>query len=428
MTTYQQVIDYIFGLTVSGVKLELTRVEQFTTALGQPYAAFPTIHVAGTNGKGSTAAMLASVLEAAGLRVGLFTSPHLIRTNERIRINGTEIPNQVIMDHVTRWKPLINKYRITFFEVLTALAFVYFKDQRVNIAVIETGLGGRLDATNVITPLVSVITSVDLDHMNILGDTLEKIAGEKAGIIKSEVPVVLAENPAVVQQVVRNRARERKARYIYAPDECEIVSREVKFPRQTLTARMSGGDLAIDSPLLGVHQAQNIAAVLGTLTKLPFTIQPAAIQWGLSRVSWLGRMQVLQDKPPVLYDVAHNPAGVRQLLKSLKFSGFGEAVLLIGLNQRKDADGILKVSESWPGEIGLYAYQGESAVSLERLNELRKTFGHITEVFENFQSGIKWAELIRSRYDRPAICLFGSNYLAGEIFPYFNIKEADNTN
>ncbi|MCF7796370.1 MAG: bifunctional folylpolyglutamate synthase/dihydrofolate synthase [Lentisphaeria bacterium] len=422
LPTYHDVIDYIFGLTVPGVKLELTRVERFMEALGNPHRAFPAIHIAGTNGKGSTAAMLASVLMATGRRVGLFTSPHLLRPNERIKVNGQEISDEVIVERVTAWKPLIEANEITFFEVLTALGYWYFKDQQIDVAVIETGLGGRLDATNVITPVLSVITSVDMDHMNILGNTIEAIAAEKAGIIKPGVPVVLAENSQPVQTVIQSYARQQHADLLYAPDYCDVLQQEVIFPRQVLTCQTVDDDYRIDSPLLGIHQAQNVAVALTALARLPFQISREAILSGLAEVAWQGRMQVLQTEPPVLYDVAHNPAGVRQLLQSLRYAGFGETVLLLGLNQRKDADGIVDVLASWPGEIGLYAYRGESTVPLKKLLELQQSNPHITNVFENFNDGVTWAETVRSQHDRPAICIFGSHYLAEEIFPHFSIK------
>lgn len=389
--------------------------------VGNPFEAFPAIHVAGTNGKGSTSAMLASVLEASGLKVGLFTSPHLLRANERIKINGIEIPDAYIVDQVTRWKPHIENWGITFFEVLTALAFCYFKEQSVEIAVIETGLGGRLDATNVIQPILSVITSVDLDHMNILGDTIELIAAEKAGIIKSGVPIVLAENAQIVQRVIRERADTVGSEFIYTPDECEVVQQEIRFPRQILTCHNRSDVFVIDFPLLGNHQSQNVALVLTALRYLPFEISTTATLAGMANVHWPGRMQVVQMEPPVLYDVAHNPAGVRQLLRSLQYAGFGEAVLLVGLNQRKDTAGIIDCLRDWPGEIGLFSFSGDSSLPVKILLELQQSNRHITGVFENYHAGIVWAEMMRDHEDRPAICIFGSHYLAEDIFSYYKV-------
>jgi len=421
MSPYQEVIDYIFSLTVSGVKLELSRVEAFMAELGNPFEAFPSIHVAGTNGKGSTSAMLASVLEATGLKVGLFTSPHLLRPNERIKINGEEIPDESIIDLVTQWKSQIATHGITFFEVLTALAFCYFREHSVDIAVIETGLGGRLDATNVINPILSVITSVDMDHMNILGDTLDLIAREKAGIIKPGVPVVLAENLQIVHEVIRDRANLMSSDFIYTPDECEVTQQEIRFPRQLLTCRSGQNEYVIDSPLLGNHQSQNVALVLTALRYLPFEVSAPAILAGLGMVNWPGRMQVVQMEPPVVYDVAHNPAGVRQLLQSLQYAGFGEAVLLVGLNQRKDTAGIIECMRDWPGEIGLFSFAGDSSIPVKILLELQQSNRHITAVFENYNDGIVWAEMIRDHGDRPAICIFGSHYLAEDIFSYYQV-------
>ena len=249
----EAIFDYIFGLTVPGVKLELSRVERFMEILGNPHKDYPVIHIAGTNGKGSTASMLAAVLNAHGFRTGLFTSPHLIKPNERVRIGNQLIPDDYIIRKVQSWKSHIDALGITFFEVLTALGMVYFKEQKVDYAVFETGLGGRLDATNVVDPVASIITSISMDHENILGDTLEKIAFEKAGIIKSRRPLVLGKNSDEIVDFMKAICSQRESPFHYVPDLVSIKELAHKNTAQALTLDFKGRLVKVRLPLMGIH-------------------------------------------------------------------------------------------------------------------------------------------------------------------------------
>ena len=233
-TESDSVFEYIFGLTTPGVKLELGRVKQFLTFIGKPYEAYPVFHVAGTNGKGSTSAMTASILRAAGFKTGLFTSPHLIKPNERIRIGDIFVPDEFIIDRVQAWRQQITELGLTFFEVLTALGMDYFRHESVDYAVFETGLGGRLDATNVVDPLACIITAISMDHENILGDTIEQIALEKAGIIKAGKPVFLAKNSRAVKEVMESKCREVGAPLHYVPDLAKILDSRIVGTKQQI--------------------------------------------------------------------------------------------------------------------------------------------------------------------------------------------------
>lgn len=414
----KSVFDYIFGLTVPGVKLELSRVEDFMTLLGKPYQAYPVIHIAGTNGKGSTAAMLAAILNAYGFKTGLFTSPHLVRPNERIRIAETLIPDSFIIEKVESWRSHINKLGITFFEVLTALGMVYFQEQSVEYAVIETGLGGRLDATNVVDPIASVITAVSMDHENILGDSIERIATEKAGIIKVGRPVVLGKNSPQVRHVIEQRCEQQNTHCVYVPDTVKIES--VAVTGTTQLVRIVLGDQLIDVtlPLLGLHQIENFTNVLVTLDQLGFELDSEKIQSGLDEMQWRGRIQALQVDPLVLYDVAHNPEGLERLLESLRQASLESSILIAAFNARKNIQTMLDLLKTWQGPILYTLFEGHSAITHDMLTDQGVDPTLISHTLEN--AYVRAVELKSS--ENQAICFFGSHYLANSLFELFDLN------
>ena len=411
----KSVFDYIFGLTVPGVKLELSRVEAFMDRLGNPYASYPVIHIAGTNGKGSTAAMLAAILRAYGKKTGLFTSPHLIIPNERIRVDNTLVSDAFIIRKVEEWRVHIDELGITFFEVLTALGMTYFKEQSVDFAVIETGLGGRLDATNVVDPIASIITSVSMDHENILGDTLSLIAGEKAGIIKPHRPILLGKNPDVVKQVVEQKSQQVNSTYIYVPDRVMIQDVKPHGMSQRVKSKIAGQVIDIELPLLGRHQVENFTNVLATLDELGFRLDESLIQKGLDDMIWRGRMQALQISPPVLYDVAHNPEGLARLLESLLELGEEDSIIVAAFNARKNIQPMLDLLKSWPGKVIFAIFSGHSAIEKDSLLHL----GVNPDIIEpNLVAAYERALKLKSHADQ-VICFFGSHYLAESLFPMF---------
>ncbi|MBT4421197.1 MAG: bifunctional folylpolyglutamate synthase/dihydrofolate synthase [Candidatus Marinimicrobia bacterium] len=411
----KSVFDYIFGLTVPGVKLELSRVEDFMDRLGKPHTSYPIIHIAGTNGKGSTAAMLAAILNAYRKKTGLFTSPHLVRPNERIRVGNTLVSDEFIVQQVEDWRAHIDDLGITFFEVLTALGMEYFKQQSVEYAVIETGLGGRLDATNVVDPIVSVITNVSMDHENILGDNLTTIAGEKAGIIKPKRPTLLGKNSDVVRQVIEQKCQHVKAPFINVPDRVKIQQVVPQGLSQHVSIGVADKTLEIDLPLLGRHQVENFTNVLATLDELGFKLDAATIQKGLDEMIWLGRMQVLEKNHPVMYDVAHNPEGLDRLLESLNELDRGNTIIVAAFNARKNIRPMLDMLENWTGNVIFTIFAGHSAVERETLMHLGVNSDMISSNLEN--AYIRALEL-RSSEDQ-AICFIGSHYLAETLFPMF---------
>jgi len=393
----------------------LSRVEDFMDRLGKPHTSYPIIHIAGTNGKGSTAAMLAAILNAYRKKTGLFTSPHLVRPNERIRVGNTLVSDEFIVQQVEDWRAHIDDLGITFFEVLTALGMEYFKQQSVEYAVIETGLGGRLDATNVVDPIVSVITNVSMDHENILGDNLTTIAGEKAGIIKPKRPTLLGKNSDVVRQVIEQKCQHVKAPFINVPDRVKIQQVVPQGLSQHVSIGVADKTLEIDLPLLGRHQVENFTNVLATLDELGFKLDAATIQKGLDEMIWLGRMQVLEKNHPVMYDVAHNPEGLDRLLESLNELDRGNTIIVAAFNARKNIRPMLDMLENWTGNVIFTIFAGHSAVERETLMHLGVNSDMISSNLEN--AYIRALEL-RSSEDQ-AICFIGSHYLAETLFPMF---------
>src|SRR5690349_1537329 len=313
-------------------KFDLQNIRAICERMGHPERKFASVHIAGTNGKGSTAAMLTSILVAAGLRRGLYTSPHLVRINERIRMNGEEIPDEEFAASFTRVLEIIEELLAsgavaahpTYFECVTAMAFDFFARARTEIAVIEVGLSGRLDSTNVIVPEVAVITQIDFDHENFLGHSIEEIAQEKAGIIKPGAWVVsAAENPAA-REVIRRRAGEQGARLVEIDEACRISQVTAKDGRYRFRAALSdefGGsskqEVEIALPLAGRFQIRNALTAIAAaqfLTQRGFAISEDAIVRGIESVSWPGRLERLQEKPAVYLDGSHNPAGAREVL------------------------------------------------------------------------------------------------------------------
>jgi dihydrofolate synthase / folylpolyglutamate synthase len=311
---YREVLSWLYGTQVSGVKLGLENVRQLLEALGNPHRELSCIHVAGTNGKGSVCAMLDAVARAAGVRTGLYTSPHLVQFNERIQVNGQPIPDQAMLNHLGSIRRTIAKSgcSATFFEITTALAFLHFLEQRVDLVILETGLGGRLDATNLVTPLVSVLTSIDLDHQKILGDSRAKIAREKAGIIKPNVPVVSIEQTLDVREVIDEVAATRNA--------------PVTYTSKPLL------DVAV--ALAGSHQRMNAALVRDTFVAAKIPLSSKALAAGLGTVFWPGRFQVIDSQ--LTLDGAHNVSASERLVQTWRECrpGMSPTVIFGGLHDK----------------------------------------------------------------------------------------------
>ncbi|HNQ61168.1 MAG TPA: folylpolyglutamate synthase/dihydrofolate synthase family protein [Bacteroidia bacterium] len=367
--TYQETLEYLYTqlpmfqrIGAAAYKADLSNTLALCELLGHPENRFRSVHIAGTNGKGSVSSMLAAVLQSAGYKTGLFTSPHLKDFRERIRINGEMIPEQEVVLFVEHYKNDFNNIRPSFFEWTTSLAFHYFAKEQVEIAILETGMGGRLDSTNVVRPELSLITNIGFDHMQFLGDTLEKIAGEKAGIIKSEIPVIIGEVQEEIAHVFTNKADELKSPIYFAPLIWQVkdsesfheagISNETFSPGkyQNLDIAFMGQEkyknLLID--LLGEYQKKNILPVLqavNVLSRKGYHITESNVRTGLSNVGALtalrGRWQILNESPPVVADTAHNVAGLKSVLDQLQKQNAEKIHFVLGLVNDKDISNIL---------------------------------------------------------------------------------------
>lgn len=359
---YEETLNYLYSqlpmfqrIGSAAYKADLDNTIAICRLLDNPEKKFRSVHVAGTNGKGSTSHLLASVLQCTGLKVGLYTSPHLKDFRERIRINGAMIPQQNVVDFVAKHKKNFEKIQPSFFEMTVGLAFDYFAKEKVDVAVIEVGLGGRLDSTNVIMPLLSVITNISFDHVALLGDTLEKIAAEKAGIIKAHVPVVVGETTAETKKVFLEKAQEAGAAILFAGEVYKVANiRHVhKGTLHLLMDIEKQGQLLyreLESELPGLYQRKNMPAVIAALDILKrdhFTISEPAIRRGIAEVirttGLLGRWQVISEKPLVIADTGHNEAGIREVLEQIGMTPHKQLHFVLGMVNDKDISGVLQL-------------------------------------------------------------------------------------
>src|SRR5688572_11576094 len=356
--TYEETLRYMYDnlpmfqrIGPAALKNDLSNTIVLCQALGNPQTKFKSIHVAGTNGKGSTSHMIASILQTAGYKTGLYTSPHLKEFTERIRINGVEVQQSFVIDFVNRIRPLIEKVRPSFFEITVAIAFDFFVSNKVDIAVIEVGLGGRLDSTNVIIPELSIITNIGWDHKEILGETLEKIAYEKAGIIKRNVPVIVSEHQSEVEDVFVEKSARLCAPIYFASDNYQVDQR-ISKGRVVYDAFRSRDSIfkGLELPLQGFYQTKNIAGVLLAIDMLrerKWPISDDDVRIGLLQVVSLtglkGRWQLLGTSPLKVCDTAHNPDGVKEVVRQIKAQVYDSLHMVIGVVKDKDIAAVLEL-------------------------------------------------------------------------------------
>jgi len=416
--TYREAVARITGLRggeMAGMRPGLERIEALLCAAGSPERAMTLVQVAGTNGKGSVAAMLAAILESAGRRVGLYTSPHLVDLRERIRVNGRPINETELADGVEALGTLLARLDATMFEALTALALDHFARDGVEVAVLETGLGGRLDSTSVGRPAVEVITRIDYDHQAYLGDTLEAIAGEKAAIIRSGIALSARQEPAV-EAVLARQAVLVGVPVLVEGRDLRVRVREASLDGQWLDLEGPGWRLdAVRCGLLGVFQPGN--ALLAAAAARALGANDAAIRAGLGRVRWPGRFQLIRREPPVIVDGAHNPAGAQALAASLAayFPG-GRGTFVIGISADKDTAGILGALLPLAERVICTAADHPRAASPERLAEVaRASAGDRRIRVETSSSPREALRLALADVETPMVCVAGSLFLIGEI-------------
>jgi dihydrofolate synthase/folylpolyglutamate synthase len=425
---YTAAVNYLYGLQKHGIKLGLDNTVKLLFLSGNPQNYFPAIHIAGTNGKGSTSAIIASVFQAAGFRTGLFTSPHLVSFTERIKVDNENISESEVVSLTEEIIDTIQDSRFkmapTFFEFVTAMGFLYFKRKNVDWAVVETGMGGRLDATNVLLPEASVITSINYDHGEFLGNTISAIAEEKAGIIKDGVPVITSAQERSAMDAIKKKTEEKNAGlFIYGRD----FSATVKTENTSGSVFNYNGDSNYEDLIIslpGRHQVLNAALALKTIEvisqkPLPNVsrLTPDAIRAGLGNIKWQGRLEFISKEPPILIDGAHNPSASAVLAETLRknfLSQYGGLVLIIGIMADKDIRGIMKPLLPLADEIILTAPMYERAAAPQRLAECAAEIG-FTNI--HLASTVKEAidrAITLSAKNSELILITGSFYTIGE--------------
>lgn len=403
--TYSEAIEYLYNarppfhqVGASAYKPGLENTLRLMAHVGNPHEQLKAIHVAGTNGKGSTSHLIAAALQASGRKVGLFTSPHLVSLTERIRINGQPIPEETVAAFVTEHKDFLDTIQPSFFETMTALGFWYFVQQKVDIAVVEVGLGGRLDSTNVLTPILSVITNIGLDHTEFLGNTLTQIAKEKAGIIKPGVPVVIGESHPQTINVFLAKAQECGSQ-IYFADQCEYLRR----------TRLK---VAPECELKGIYQEHNLQTAFVALRAI--SIQYSAIREGFAHVCTMtglrGRWEILRKEPLVICDTGHNSHGLQYVARQLKELPNPHIYIVFGMVNDKDTEVVMRLMPA--GERYHYIFTRPNTQRARSAQEMLALWGKEGIAIDDPQEAFAYAKAKAKAED--AIFIGGSNYLVGE--------------
>ncbi len=418
--SYPAAEKFILSREFFGMKLGLANITAFLDSIGSPQTKYQTVHIAGTNGKGSVAAMLEAILRAAGYKTGLFTSPHLVDLRERIKVRGKKIPKPSVAAFLDRYRPEVAKRKLSFFEVVTALALYYFRQAGVDVAVIETGLGGRLDATNVLSPLLTIATDISRDHMEILGSSLKKIAWEKAGIIKPAVPHLIGLLPPEAELVMRQQCRRRGAPF------ARLMRKEFMIHRQTMQLDFRSNGLAFDrlSPsLYGPHQLKNSALTLKAVSILNqdgIRIPKEAAHEGLVRTCWPGRFQVIERRarPTLVFDVCHNAGGVAAFVESFqaRFPG-KKAYVISGFVKRKEHQVMFDLLAS---VARMYAVVPLMTKRSTDTKELFESIDWRSVPAQRYRSlSTAYHRLLKTCRADDTIAVIGSHFLVGEFFKKF---------
>lgn len=427
MNTYSEALQYLYDrlpvfhhIGGAAYKPGLDNTIKLLNAFDNPQQKFKCIHIAGTNGKGSVSNMLSAVFQSAGYKTGLYTSPHLVDFGERIRVDGQMIAQNYVIEFVKKHQSVFDEIQPSFFEATMAMAFCYFADMQVDIAIIETGLGGRLDSTNIVIPLLSVITNISFDHVAFLGDTLEKIAFEKAGIIKTGIPVVVGEWLPETKPVFEKTASEKNAPIYFAEETFD----KYYIENQKLVVESSLGKIVSD--LSGKYQLRNLSTVLKSLEVFranysnDFTIDNKKILHGLENVCTLtglqGRWQTLQSQPKVITDTGHNEAGIAFVCEQLQQQNFETLRIVIGFANDKDISKILKLL---PANAKYYFTQAnvQRAMEADKLAEKALSVGLNGAYHNSVKESVKAA--INEAAPEDLIFIGGSNFVVGEAIPLF---------
>ncbi len=427
--TYQQTVAYLFSrlpmfsrIGAAAYKADLTNTIALCAALGNPQQNFKTIHIAGTNGKGSTSHMLAATMQTAGYKTGLHTSPHLKDFRERIKVNGNMVEESFVIDFTQRIQSLIDQLEPSFFEITVAMAFSYFSLQQVDIAIVEVGLGGRLDSTNIITPELCIITNIGYDHMNMLGDTLQKIATEKAGIIKPGIPVIIGEYLPETKPVFKEIAAAVKAPIVFASDKHWIADWQMQPHFLAVTVanhELDQKHVVYKLDLQGLYQSRNLLPVIEAvhvLHAMGWKVDEDVLKQALNQVKKLtglyGRWQIVQQHPTVVLDVAHNREGMAQVVQQLELSTYNHLHIITGFVKDKDVAAVLALM---PGKASYYFTKAQIPRALQEneLAALANSSGLHGLTYADVNTACKAALSRAGTNDLLLVC--GSVFLVGEL-------------
>lgn len=417
-TNYKEATEFLFGRSAKGMKLGLENISTLADLLGNPEKNFPSIHVAGTNGKGSTVAILESILRAAGLKTGRFISPHLVDMRERMKVRGQSISEENVIRLMDKMLPHIKTANATFFECLTAMAFLHFSENKVDLAVLETGLGGRLDATNIVRPDLTIITEIGLEHTRILGKRLDAIAFEKAGILKASVPCVCGATHRNARASLTKYAKDKSAPITFTHD--TIKTRRIRVTEKGTwfdcdTADTSYKDLKLG--LLGRHQIRNAAVALtavDVLRRQGKSITEEAIRKGLEKVDWHARLELFPGHPKILLDSAHNPMGVRTLIQALRtIFTYNRLILVFGVLKDKNYKRMIRPLAPLADEIVLTRPLSERALEPHLLLDEPGVKGKSAVVIPDIPEA--WEQALKLAGPDDLVCGAGSIYFVGEV-------------
>lgn len=415
---YEETLCYLYGLERFGMKLDLSNITAILNLLSNPHLQYPSIHIAGTNGKGSVAAMLHSILCESGYRAGLYTSPHLVDFRERIKVGRDMVEKDFILGFVCGLKDKIDSNGYTFFEVTTALAFQYFAQKNLDLAVIETGLGGRLDATNMINPLISIITNIGREHTRQLGEVIAQIANEKAGIVKRGVPTITAVTQPEALDAIKAVCAQRKSELIHVQDQStyQILESSIHGSRFSCSSDSSSHE-NLELNLAGSHQILNAVTALTAVQKLRqlgWEVKDQAVRAGLKKTEWRARLEVFEEKPLVLLDVAHNPPGMKALIQALdELLPEKPIIFVFGVLEDKDHRSMLMELVRKAKFVVLTKPDYKRAAEPESLKEAVEQSGTpheiILQVKQAYLSALKMAQA------DDVICVTGSHFVVGEL-------------
>ncbi|WP_294406259.1 folylpolyglutamate synthase/dihydrofolate synthase family protein [uncultured Clostridium sp.] len=423
--TYEEAMKYISSIGMFGSNYGLDRTYRLLELLGNPQNKLKLVHIAGTNGKGSTTAMVSRILSGMGYKVGMYTSPYLEEFEERIQINGINIPKDKLVENLEKVKCAVSRVieegyeHPTEFEIITVLMFLYFCSENVDYAVIEVGLGGRLDSTNVIVPKVSVIASISLDHTNLLGSTLSEIAGEKAGIIKEGVPVVLYPQKKEAEDIILRTAENKKSRvYSVSSHDGKLISIDYDNNTQNVEAQGINGTYNIDLPLLGSHQILNLCVAVKAVEVLcreeGIECNKKILEESLKDVKWIGRLETLNKKPLIVIDGAHNIDGIKALTNNIKrYFKYDKMYLLLGILADKQVGEMIEEIAPMAEKIYALTPHNDRAELSEDLKKEIKKINENVEAFEDYEIAIR--EALKEAGDDDIILVSGSLYMVGDM-------------